>query len=122
MGRGGWRPPYAIGPSGGGLLALAGLWTSADHGERSTAAILTTGPNRIMERLHHRMPVILAADDLDAWLAPETPLEHVIALMSPAPDDALRVWPVSTVVNKVGTNGPELLLPVEDVPVPLGLA
>jgi putative SOS response-associated peptidase YedK len=118
------RPPqpYAIGPSAGGLLALAGLWTSADRGERSTAAILTTGPNQIMERLHHRMPVILAADDLDAWLAPETPLEHVVALMSPAPDAALRVWPVSTAVNRVGTDGPELLLPVEDTPVSLGLA
>jgi putative SOS response-associated peptidase YedK len=42
--------------------------------------------------------------------------------MSPAPDAALRVWPVSTAVNRVGTDGPELLLPVDDTPVSLGLA
>ncbi|HEY6608338.1 MAG TPA: SOS response-associated peptidase [Candidatus Limnocylindria bacterium] len=118
------RPPqpYAIGPShAGGMLALAGLWTSAEHGALTSAAILTTTPNRAMERLHDRMPVILSADDLDAWLAPDAPLDDILALLAPSPDDAIRIWPVSSAVNRVGTDGRDLLRPLEGVSATLGL-
>jgi putative SOS response-associated peptidase YedK len=117
------RPPqpYAIGSTEPGMLALAGLWTGSQRDGLPTAAILTTRPNRVLERLHHRMPVILDADDLGAWLAPESGLEAVIRLLGPAPDSAVRSWPVSTAVNRVGTDGPELLEPVELVPGTLGL-
>jgi putative SOS response-associated peptidase YedK len=120
----GHRPPqpYAIALAGDGLLALAGLWTGPQRHEAPTAAILTTGPNGAMEPLHHRMPVILGADALEAWLAPDAALEDVIPLLVPAPDDALRIWPVSTAVNRVGTDGRKLLVPIEvAVPGTLGL-
>ena len=119
----GHRPPqpYAIGSAGDGMLALAGLWTGPQRDDPPTAAILTTAPNRVMERLHHRMPVILGAEALDAWLAPDATLEEVIPLLVAAPDDALRIWPVSTAVNKVGTDGPDLITPIAEVPVGLGL-
>jgi putative SOS response-associated peptidase YedK len=112
--------PYAIGPARGATLALAGLWTAAEHGERVTAAILTTGPHESMKPLHHRMPVILGADDLEAWLAPEAELDELMPLLGPAPDEAIRIWPVSSAVNRVGTDGPELLERVELAPT-LGL-
>jgi putative SOS response-associated peptidase YedK len=38
----------------------------------------------------------------------------------PAPDDSLRIWPVSTAVNSVRNDGPELLRPIDDVPSTLG--
>jgi putative SOS response-associated peptidase YedK len=115
--------PYAIGPADeSGLLALAGVWTQTKHGELTTAAILTTGPNRVMEPLHHRMPVIIHTDTLDAWLDREAELDELLPLLAAAPDDALRVWPVSTAVNKVGTNGRHLLRPVGGVPASFGLA
>jgi putative SOS response-associated peptidase YedK len=118
------RPPqpYAVGAAGTGPLALAGLWASADHGALITAAILTTRPNRAMVGLHDRMPVILSAADLEAWLAPDAGLEEILPLLAPAADDALRIWPVSTAVNRVGNDGPELLRPIDGVPATLGLA
>ena len=79
----GHRPPQpcAIGPAEpGGLLALAGIWTQTKQGELTTAAILTTGPNRVMERLHHRMPVIVEHEDVQAWLAANTPPEEILPL------------------------------------------
>jgi putative SOS response-associated peptidase YedK len=103
------------------MLALAGIWTSAEHGERRSAAILTTTPNRAMERLHNRMPVVLSPADLDAWLAPDAPLEEILPLLAPAPDDAIRIWPVSSAVSRVGTDGPELLVPIDGVSATLGL-
>ncbi|HET7646313.1 MAG TPA: SOS response-associated peptidase [Candidatus Limnocylindria bacterium] len=118
------RPPqpWAIGPSAeGAILVFAGIWTDARADEPRTAAILTTGPNSIMAPLHHRMPVVLDPRDVGAWLDPEAPLEAVMSLLVPAPDDALRTWQVSPAVNKVGTDGPELLQPLSPQPN-LGLA
>jgi len=73
------RPPqpYAIGPADeGGMLALAGLWAQTRPGEPTTVAILTTEPNRMMESLHHRMPVILHPDNVDAWLATDAAMRR----------------------------------------------
>lgn len=116
------RPPqpYAIGPAGGGMLAFAGLWTGPQRDAPPTATILTTRPNVTVEPLHDRMPVTLAPHDLEAWLSPDRPVEEVLALLVPAPEHWLRAWPVSTAVNRVGTDGPELLQRVE-LPPNLGL-
>ena len=107
------RQPYAIGPvREDGMLALAGIWRAVPD-ELPTTAILTTTPNELIAPLHHRMPVILDPAILAAWLDPETDLGVVAALLAPAPDDALRMWPVSTAVNKVDADGRDLLRPVE---------
>ncbi len=106
------RPPqpFAIGPADDEIFAFAGIWTDGSQAQPATAAILTIGANQAMEPLHHRMPVIL--DDVDAWLDVDAPLDAVASLLAPAPDDALRIWPVSTLVNNVRNDGSELLAPV----------
>ena len=115
------RQPYAIGPAADGdMLALAGIW-SPIHGERPTAAIMTTSPNELLAPVHNRMPVILDRGALDVWLDPEADLGHVQSLLRPAPVSGLRMWPVSTAVNKVDVDGPALLRPIELAPT-LGLA
>jgi putative SOS response-associated peptidase YedK len=118
------RPPqpYAIGPADGDVLALAALWTQTRGGELTTAAILTTSPNREMRSLHHRMPVIVGTGDIDAWLAADAQLDDIMPVLVPAPDDSLRIWPVSTAVNSVRNDGPELLRPIDGVPSTLGFA
>lgn len=114
------RQPYAIGPAvDGELLAMAGIWSRV-HGEEPTAAILTTSPNELVAPIHNRMPVILDRADLDVWLDPDADLGHIGALLAPAPAATLRRWPVSTTVNHVASNGPELLRPIELAPT-LGL-
>lgn len=115
------RQPYAIGPAvDGEMLALAGIW-SPIHGERPSAAIMTTTPNELLVSVHDRMPVILDRDALEVWLDPHADLGHVQSLLRPAPVASLRMWPVSTSVNKVDVDGPELLRPIELAPT-LGLA
>ncbi len=115
------RQPYAIGPArDGDLLALAGIWSrSRSHGV--TAAILTTRPNAVVAPIHNRMPAILPPDLLDAWLDPSATLAEVEPMLSPAPVESLRIWPVSTEVNRVAADGPHLLDPIE-LPATLGLA
>lgn len=114
------RQPYAIGPSAAGaILPMAGIWTAARH-TPPTVAILTTAPNAVVARIHNRMPVILPMDVLDEWLDPATPLGNLAPMLLAAPEDTLRMWPVTTAVNRVQVDGPDLLRPIEPAPT-LGL-
>ena len=110
------RQPYAIGPaSDGEMLALAGIWSARRDGP-PTVAILTTSPNALVGRIHDRMPVILARDLLDDWLDPGTQPADLAPMLLAAPESALRMWPVSTAVNRVQSHGPQLLRPIELAP------
>ena len=115
------RQPYAIGPATDGeLLALAGIW-SPRRAAPPTVANLTTAPNALVNRIHDRMPVILDRGLLDEWLDPAASPADLAPMLLAAPETALRMWPVSTAVNRVQSDGPGLLQPV-DLPPTLGLA
>jgi len=113
------KQPYAIARWDGAPLAFAGLWEGwrDPSGEvMRTFAILTTSANVTMQQLHERMPVILEAPDWPAWLGE---IEgDARALMRPAADDLLNLWPVSRAVNSVRNNGAELLDRIDDPAAP----
>lgn len=113
--------PFAIGAADDGLLALAGIWSPPSDSALPSAAILTTSPNELLSRIHTRMPVILSLDALSAWLSPDADVAQLWPLLAPCDASSLRMWPVSTAVNRVGNDGPDLLRPVE-VPATLGLS
>lgn len=60
--------------------------------------MIITQANSFVGAIHDRMPVLLDQEGAAAWLSGEAGLE----LLKPAPDDALRMWPVSRRVNKPG--------------------
>ena len=113
------RLPWYITRSDGAPLAFAAIWQSwqgkddADPPMR-TAAIVTTGANAPMSRIHHRMPVILSPEDVPLWLGEEG--KGAARLMQAAPDDALVWHRVPTAVNSNRASGPEFIEPfdVED--------
>ena len=113
------EPHYFTSPDNR-LLALAGLWERWEYpgGDvLETCSVLTTAANRLMRRVHHRMPVILPAAAHDRWLdTPPDQAEDLRALLTPAGENALRTWPVETLVNRVVNDGPELIVPVHDDP------
>lgn len=109
----GGKQPCAIARADGEPLALGAIWeswTAPDGNIERSFAILTTAPNAEMAKLHNRMPLVLERADWPAWLG-EVDADP-IALARPAPDATLRTWPVSTAVNAVRNDGPELLEPV----------
>ncbi len=79
-----------------------------------TFTIVTTRPNAFMTSIHNRMPVVIPPASWAAWLDP-TPREpgELRALLEPRDDVALDAYPVSSLVNSVRNNGPELIAPVE---------
>ena len=109
------KQPYAVARHDGTPMAFAGLWEAwrDPAGEiLRTFTILTTIANAAMRPLHERMTVILEPKDWPLWLG-ETPGDPM-ALLRPAAEDVLRVWPVSRAVNNVRNNGAALLDPVDD--------
>jgi putative SOS response-associated peptidase YedK len=61
------------------------------------------------------MPTFLPRDRWDTWLDPELrEIDAIRALLNfPDPTNELLADPVSTRVNFVRNNGPELILPIE---------
>ncbi|MET0343620.1 MAG: SOS response-associated peptidase [Polyangiales bacterium] len=114
--RGKHKQPFAIAPDDGGLLAFAGIWENwkdpATGEWVRSVAIVTTDAAPGLDALHHRMPVIVAPCDHARWLG-EAPADAdaLKALLRPYAEP-LRVWPVSTRVNRAAVDGPENLAPV----------
>ncbi|WP_183529971.1 SOS response-associated peptidase [Yoonia ponticola] len=93
-------------------LVMAGIWQDWERdGERlTTCAIVTTGANLAMARIHHRIPVILTAPDWPLWLG--EPGKGAAVLMKSAPEDALSFHRVGTAVNSNKASGAGLLDPI----------
>lgn len=92
-------------------FAFAGIWDIWKGTDRSlyTCAILTTTPNETVKPLHDRMPVVIPRDQYSAWLDPQTDPAFAHSLLKPAPDDYFERVAVKREVNKVTTEGPQLL-------------
>ncbi len=123
MGKGRKKQPFFIRARDGTALALAGLWEAwrdKDAPEDDpdawlrTCTIVTTEPNKLLAPIHNRMPVVLPPEAWDTWLDRDnTDADELGALLKPAPDDLLELFPVSTAVNSVGNDSGELVLPLE---------
>jgi putative SOS response-associated peptidase YedK len=123
--RGKEKAPFLIRQRDHGPMPLAGLWETycdPDGGEIDTAAIVTTDANGTLAAIHDRMPVILSAADIAAWLdVREVDDKAAAKLVRPCPDEWLTMVPVSTRVNKVENDDPDLQVPLaapEAKPVP----
>lgn len=116
------RQPWAIRRRDGSPMAAAGLWEawrdkSNPDGWLLSCTIVTTGPNELIRPIHDRMPVLLADGAVDRWLDPTSDPEELLALLVPSPVSDLEAWPVSTAVNRAGTEGPHLLARAEAMDV-----
>lgn len=113
-GRGRKTPFYFFRPDGAPLL-VGGIW-EPDRG----AAVITTDAVGEFAGVHSRMPLVLAQRDADRWLDPGAPAPA--DLLAGAPDTAaMAMREVSTLVNRVANNGPELIEPAGPGDQPVGL-
>jgi putative SOS response-associated peptidase YedK len=113
------KQPYYIHRGDERPIALAGLWsewTDPESGEQLTShTVITCAPNTAMAPIHDRMPVILDAEGLDAWLDPHVKsAADVLPLLGPCPADWLAIYPVSAQVNDARADGPDLIRPLAE--------
>lgn len=97
-------------------FVFAGLWEEwfnkdIDESIRS-CTIITCSPNSMLERIHHRMPVILPADTHEQWLDPgEQKPETLQQLLQPYTGGEMEAYAVSTFVNSPKNDSPECIAP-----------
>ena len=107
------KQPYYITSTNGPMLTIAGLWSEwrdrVNDETLTTCTMIITEANSFISAIHDRMPVLLDRESADAWLSGDAGLD----LLKPAPDDALRMWPVSRRVSKPGNgDDPTLIEPI----------
>jgi len=111
------KQPFFIRPKDGSVMAMAGLhefWKDPATDEwLTTFTIITTAAEDALGQIHDRMPLMVAPEAWSLWLdpAPRSTAE-LLELLTPAAPGLLDAYPVSTAVNNVRNNGPELIDPV----------
>jgi putative SOS response-associated peptidase YedK len=109
------KQPYYIRLKGGRLFAFAGLWERWEKQDPAleTCALITTGPNALMEPIHNRMPVILSEQSYASWLNPGlNNTVYLSGLLGPYNPDEMEAYPVSTLVNNPHHDDPQCILPL----------
>jgi putative SOS response-associated peptidase YedK len=132
----GRRQPWCFAQPGMVPMAFAGLWESStiEGLAAETFTILTTSAKGVVARIHDRMPVMLPADVVHAWLdgshdgcldrndvvGQRADAGHVPSRLA-MPSSTLQSWAISPRINAVardpgrdrpGRDRPDLLTPI----------
>jgi putative SOS response-associated peptidase YedK len=95
------KQPYAIAMKDRSPFGIAGIWENWKEPATGewvrTFAIITTDANSLVAEIHDRMPAILAPADYSHWLGDEPDPRD---LLRSFPSEPMRMWAISTRVNK----------------------
>lgn len=114
---GGQKQPFYMRPKSSELFAMAGLWaewSGPDGNLIDSGAILTQPANEALSGIHHRMPIVITPDRFDDWLNVtqiDAPEAHRMLL--PVPEDFFEAIPVSSRVNHIRNDDPDLVTKVD---------
>ena len=110
------KKPYYVRLKDQELFAMGGIyssWVDPKGNEWGTYSLVTTMPNRKMDFLGDRMPVLLAPNEESIWLDPEaSDINTIYSLLRPYPDDGLIIEPVSDDINSMKIDNPRLVTPL----------
>lgn len=93
------------------VFSMAGIWEKQlqpDGSMLQTFSIITVEANKSMQAIHHRMPAILSPEQENQWLESTSETE-AFACLQTLPDEKLVFEPVSSLVNSVANDGPQIL-------------
>jgi putative SOS response-associated peptidase YedK len=113
------KTPFFLTPGDDELICMAGLWSTwrpKDAPKESppllSCTIITTDAVGPLAEIHDRMPLMVDERDWDRWLDPDSPLDDDLLAVR-ADLSHLEIREISTLVNNVRNNGPELIEPAE---------
>ena len=120
----GRKTPFYFARVDASPLLVAGLWSawkpSRDAEPLLTCTVITTDAVGELASVHDRMPLILGEADWDRWLDPDAPAPADL-LARPPDIVGIAMREVSTLVNSIANNGPELIEPAGGDNQPVGL-
>lgn len=118
------KTPFFMHRDDGEPVCMAGLWAvwkpAKDAAPLLSCTIITTDAVGELAEIHDRMPLMLSESEWDAWLNPDAPLDPEL-LARPPDVGGIELRQVSTLVNSIRNNGPELLEPARAEPEQISL-
>ena len=112
-GKKGNKTPHYIYPTKESFLGFAGIFSDLapeDKQSSKSYSIITTSPNKVMEKIHDRMPVILHPSEFSDWLNPDNEDPKFLTdLLRPYSDDGIEEYIVSKAVGNVKNNEESLI-------------
>ncbi len=108
----GAKTPYFICRADRQVFGMAGIWDEWRHGDGEalrSCAIITAPANDFMQKLHHRMPVLIDPAGADDWLSPERETADLQQALLQPQTTRLDAWAVARTVNNPINNTPELI-------------
>lgn len=106
------KQPYFFHRRDDALFSFAGLWEAwrSPEGETvNTCTVITTEPNELTAKYHHRMPAILKRSDEKLWLDEAARVPDLVQLLAPYPADELDIYAVSRAVNSPGRDDASII-------------
>jgi len=90
-----------------GFAGIWDIWRERDTGEElRSCTILTTAAAASLKDIHHRMPVVLKAENRDTWLDPAAGPDRLKQILTDGFVTGFRRRPVSRQVNRVQNDNP----------------
>lgn len=97
-----------------GFAGLWSMWNSPEGEIIYSCTIITVEPNRLVEKIHNRMPAILNKSDYQLWLNYSYSDEKsLLKLLKPYPDEEMTYYKVSKLVNSPSNDNPDCIKPAE---------
>jgi putative SOS response-associated peptidase YedK len=107
--------PYRIMLKDEQPFAFAGIWElyrTKTGAEIPTFSIITVPPNNLIAGLHDRMPAILPKKYEQLWIDSSADSEAELAVLKPYPDNQMKMYQVSLMVNSVHNDRPGVIKPI----------
>jgi len=100
-------------------FAVAALWDTWRGGEQPllSCTLVTTAAAASFSAWHKRMPVILAADEIDRWLDNSCEISSQDPVFSPELKTPLQLVPVSRAVSNARNKDPGSLQPMREATI-----
>lgn len=93
------------------MFSFAGLWDQWQDAEGKSFksyTIITCEANSFISKIHDRMPVILNNREEQVWLSDQA-LKNASNFLDPYPSTDMQAYSVSTLVNRVANDGPQII-------------
>lgn len=106
--------PYRFVLEGQKTFAFAGVWEEYEDDEEGmvyTFSIITTEANAITREMSPNMPAIIAREDEKKWLNNDLNVDECTKLLKPFPAQMMNSFTVSSLLNNLENDKPELLRP-----------
>lgn len=107
------KQPMHIKLSSKKIFPMAGLWSTyirEDGSKLHSCTIITTEANKLLGKIHDRMPVILNPDNLSLWLDPKLQdMNSLSQLLVPYDSIEMEMHPVPKLVNQVANDSVECI-------------